>query len=111
MIGVALSAEVKVSFIDSYPIKYGVIGCLGLAIYLYSLLMIQNVIELRTAHRFATAKVRYFGIIIALSTLVIVPFVPSIVANLFWATALFSQIVIPVSKAYITFSKENKDKI
>lgn len=62
MIGVALSAEVKVSFMEQYPFKYAVIGCLGLALYLYSLLLIQNVIELRTAHRFATAKLRYFGI-------------------------------------------------
>ena len=104
-IGVALSAEVKVSFLDQYPLKYAVIGCLGLVSYLYCLLKIQDVIELRTAHRFATAKVRAFGIAMALVTLATVAFVPSIVANLLWGTALFSQIIIPVTKAYNTFSK------
>ncbi|ELA8350220.1 low temperature requirement protein A [Vibrio alginolyticus] len=108
MVGVALSAEVKIGFLDSYPTKYAAVGCVGLAIYLYSLLVIQNVIELRAAHRFATAKVRYFGIIVALLTLVLVPYLPSIIANLLWVTALFSQIVIPVYNAYITFSNEEK---
>lgn len=106
MIGVALSAEVKVGFWDSYPTKYAVIGCIGLALYLYSLLIIQSVIELRAAHRFATAKVRLFGIVMAFVTLVVVPYVPSIVANVLWASALFSQIIIPVSRAYLTFTKE-----
>ena len=104
-IGVALSAEVKVSFMDSYPTKYAVLGCVGLAVYLYCLLLIQNVIELRAAHDFATAKVRAFGIVLALITLVAVPFVPSFVANILWGGALFSQIIIPVTRAYLHFSK------
>lgn len=106
-IGVALSAEVKVGFLDVYPMKYAVLGCIGLVVYLYCLLLIQNVIEIRTAHRFATPKVRYLGIAMALFTLVIVQFVPSIVANLFWGTALFSQILIPTMSAYAIFSKED----
>ena len=47
----------------------------GLATYLYCLLKIQEVIELRTAHRFATAKVRYIGIALCFVTLAIVSFV------------------------------------
>ncbi|MGY3686679.1 low temperature requirement protein A [Vibrio coralliilyticus] len=106
MIGVALSAEVKISFMDQYPFKYALIGCLGLATYLYCLLQIQNVIELRTAHRFATAKVRYIGIALCFVTLAIVSFVPSIVANVVWGAALFSQILIPVRTAFKTLTEE-----
>ncbi|MGF1707053.1 low temperature requirement protein A [Enterovibrio baiacu] len=105
-VGVALSAEVKVGFWESYPYKYAVIGCLGLAVYLYSLLMIQNVIEKRKAHHFATAKVRWFGIIMALVCLILVPYIPSILSNLLWATALFSQIIIPVTSAYRAFTRD-----
>lgn len=108
MIGVALSAEVKVAFADQYPLKYAVIGCLGLAGYLLCLLKIQNVIELRTAHRFATAKVRYFSVSLALVTLIVVTFVSSVVANILWGTALFSQIIIPVRNAFKVLSKEAK---
>jgi len=106
IIGVALSAEVKVSFMEHYPLKYAILGCFGLATYLYCLLKIQDVIEVRAAHRFATAKVRVFGIVMAFFTLATVTFVPSIVANFLWGTALFSQIAIPVTNAYRTFSKE-----
>ncbi|WP_028021900.1 low temperature requirement protein A [Enterovibrio calviensis] len=105
-VGVALSAEVKVGFWESYPYKYAVIGCLGLAVYLYSLLVIQNIIELRKAHQFATAKIRWFGIIMAILALILVPYIPAILGNLLWGTALFSQIVIPVTNAYRTLSRE-----
>ena len=105
-IGVALSAEVKIGFIDQYPFKYALIGCLGLAAYLYCLLKIQHVIERRTAHRFATANVRYMGIMLCFVTLIIVPFVPSIVANMVWGAALFSQILVPVRTAFKTLTRE-----
>ncbi|GEA59147.1 low temperature requirement protein A [Vibrio comitans] len=107
-IGVALSAEVKVAFVDQYPSKYAVIGCLGLASYLYCLLKIQDVIEIRTAHRFATAKVRYVGIALCFVTLAIVNFVPSIISNGMWGLALFSQIFIPVRTAFRTLTEEAK---
>ncbi|GAL09449.1 hypothetical protein JCM19233_415 [Vibrio astriarenae] len=110
MIGVALSAQVKISFIEHYPLKYAVIGCVGLAVYLYCLLKIQDVIELRTAHRFATAKVRYFGIVLAFVTMGIVSFVPSVIANTVWGVALFSQIVVPVRTAFRTLTKEMKQE-
>ncbi|MEM6669543.1 MAG: low temperature requirement protein A [Pseudomonadota bacterium] len=108
MVGVALAAEVKVGFFEPYPTKYAWLGCIGLAAYLLSLLAIQNVIEERTAHRFATAQVRMIGVALALVTLVIVPHVPSIIGNLSWAAALFSQIIIPVRRAYRAFSEEEK---
>ncbi|NOH78246.1 low temperature requirement protein A [Vibrio sp. RE86] len=109
-IGVALSAEVKVSFMEQYPMKYATLGCLGLATYLYCLLKIQEVIELRTAHRFATAKVRYIGIGLAFFTLLIVGFVPSFIGNFFWGLALFSQILIPVRTAFKTLTEEMKQE-
>lgn len=105
-IGVALSAEVKIGFMDQYPFKYALIGCLGLATYLYCLLKIQEVIEIRTAHRFATAKVRYIGITLCFVTLAVVSFVPSIIGNAVWGLALFSQIFIPVRTAFRTLTQE-----
>ena len=108
MVGVALAGEVKVGFWDPYPLKYGAIGCIGLASYLLSLLWIQNIIEKRVAHRFATAKIRIFGVALALFTLLVLPYVPAIVGNLLWGTALISQILVPVTRAYLTFSKEEQ---
>ena len=83
MIGVALAGEVKVGFWESYPLKYAAIGCIGLAVYLAALFWIQSVID----------------------------HVPAIVGNLMWGSALFSQIVIPVTKAYFTLSKEEADEL
>ncbi len=82
------------------------IGCLGLASYLLCLLWIQYNIETRVAHRFATAKVRMLGVVLALFTLAVLPYVPALVGNLLWGSALISQIAIPVTRAYLTFSKE-----
>ncbi|AKE52046.1 low temperature requirement protein A [Kangiella geojedonensis] len=108
MIGVALAGEVKAGFWEPYPLKYGVIGCLGLASYLLCLLWIQFNIETRVAHRFATPKVRMVGVALALFTLAVLPHVPSIVGNLLWGSALISQIAIPVTRAYFTFIKEEQ---
>lgn len=107
MIGVALAGEVKVGFWDPYPLGYGVIGSIGLILYLSCLLWIQSNIEIRVAHRFATAKIRLIGIVLALITLVAVPYVPAIVGNILWGGALFSQIIIPVSRSFSTLSKED----
>ncbi len=109
MIGVALAGEVKVGFWDPYPLGYGVIGCLGLMLYLSCLLWIQFNIEQRVAHRFATAKIRCVGLALALLTLIVVPYVPAIVGNLLWGSALFSQIAIPLTRAYMTLSKEEAE--
>ena len=106
MMGVALAGEVKVGFWDPYPLKYGAIGCIGLAAYLLCLLWIQGNIEERVAHKFATAKVRLFGVFLALVTLIVLPFVPALVGNLLWGTALISQIAIPLTQAYFHFLNE-----
>jgi low temperature requirement protein LtrA len=108
MIGVALAGEVKVGFWEPYPLKYGVIGCIGLASYLLCLLWIQKVIEPRVAHRFATAKVRIIGVVVALATIPVLPHVPSLIGNLLWGSALISQIAIPVTRGYFTLSKEEQ---
>lgn len=110
-IDVALSAEVKIGFMEQYPFKYALIGCLGLTTYLYCLLKVQNVIEIRTAHRFATANVSYFGITLCFLTLIIVPFVPSIVVNVVWGAALFSQILLPVRTAFKVLTREAKQAL
>ena len=107
MVGVALAGEVKAGFWQPYPLKYGVIGCVGLAGYLLSLLWIQLMIEHRVAHRFATAKVRMFGVILALVTIPILPLVPSLIGNLLWGTALISQIAYPVTRAYYPFKRRS----
>ncbi|MBE1300717.1 MAG: low temperature requirement protein A [Alteromonadaceae bacterium] len=109
MVGVALAGEVKVGIWDPYPLKYAVIGCTGLALYLACLLWIQFNIETRVAHRFATTKIRIFGIAMAFVTLAVVPYVPSIVGNILWGIALISQIAIPLTRAYITLSQEEAE--
>lgn len=109
MIGVALSGEVKVGFLEPYPYGYGVIGCVGLLMYLVCLLWIQFNIEHRVAHRFATTKIRLIGIVLAIVTLLVVPYVPAIVGNLLWGAALYSQIVIPLTRGFITLSREESE--
>ncbi|WP_240701263.1 MULTISPECIES: hypothetical protein [unclassified Pseudoalteromonas] len=47
-----------------------------------------------------------FGVILALATILILPHVPSLIGNLLWGTALISQIAYPVTRAYLTLSKE-----
>ena len=100
MVGVALAAEVKVGFWEPYPTKYAAIGCFGLAGYIAMLWALRSVIEHRVASDFGRADVRLFGIIVAISCFFVVPYVPSIIGNLIWGTALFSQIVIPLSRAW-----------
>ncbi|MEZ5825490.1 MAG: low temperature requirement protein A [Geminicoccaceae bacterium] len=100
MIGVALAGEVKVGFFEPYPLKYAVFGCIGLALFIGSMLMIQNSVEERPAHRFAPTWVRILGIVISLGTLALVPFVPSWVGNIAWGSALLSQVVLPLAWSY-----------
>lgn len=106
MVGVALAAEVKVGFWEPYPTKYAAIGCFGLAGYIAMLWILKNVIEHRVASDHGSWEVRLFGIVVAISCFFIVPYVPSIVGNLIWGTALLSQIVIPVTRAWMTFRHE-----
>lgn len=106
MIGVALAGEVKVGLWEPFPLKYAFLGCLGLALYLLCLLWIQYNIETRVAHRFAGKGIRLLGVALALITLAVVSYVPSIVGNTLWGLALFSQIAVPLTRAYLTLSKE-----
>ncbi len=97
LIGVALAGEVYVGFMEPYPTGYGVIGSLGLITFLASLWLLQNRVEGRdTTCRYHSGGVRLFGIGAALLLLAIFPFVPSIIGNLVWGIALFSQIVVPL---------------
>ncbi len=97
MIGVALAGEVYVGLLAPYPTGYGMVGSLGLAVFLAALWTIQTLVEGRdTTRRFHHKRLRAFGIAMAIVTLVIHPFVPSIVGNLVWGTGLFSQIAVPL---------------
>lgn len=106
MVGVALAAEVKIGFWEPYPMKYAVIGCLGLAGYIAMLGVLKDVIEHRVASDYGRWDVRLFGIVAAIGCLLVVPYVPSIVANLIWGIALISQIAIPVTRAWLVFRHE-----
>ncbi|MDX1452866.1 MAG: low temperature requirement protein A [Oleiphilaceae bacterium] len=106
MVGVALAAEVKVGFWEPYPTEYAAIGCFGLAGYIAMLWLLRNIIEHRVAHDFGRSDVRLFGIVVAIACYFIVPYVPSLVGNLIWGTALVSQIAIPVTRAWMTFRNE-----
>ena len=106
MVGVALAAEVKVGFWDPYPTKYAAIGCFGLAGYIAMLWVLRFVIEHREASDYGRGDVRLFGIILATATFFIVPHVPSLVGNLLWGTALLSQIVVPLSRAWLRLRHE-----
>jgi low temperature requirement protein LtrA len=99
MIGVALTGEVKVGLFEPYPVKYGVIGSIGLAVFLATCRIIQQCVEDQRPEGEITFALRMSGIGLALLTLVIVPFVPAIVGNAVWGTALFSQVVLPLWRA------------
>ncbi len=106
MVGVALAAEVKVGFWEPYPTEYAAIGCFGLAGYIAMLWVLQHVIEHRVASVFGRGDIRLFGIGLAIATFFIVPHVPSLIGNLLWGTALVSQIVVPVSRAWLKLRYE-----
>ena len=106
MVGVALSAEVKVGFWEPYPTKYAAIGCFGLAGYIAMLWLLANIIEHRIATQFGRWDVRLFGILLAIACFFIVPHVPAIVGNLIWGTALLSQIVVPLTRGWMNLRHE-----
>ena len=107
MIGIALVGEVKVGFMEPYPTKYAALGCSGLALFLASLTVIQNMIEPREANRFSLGGLRWFGIGLALLTFFVVPYVPSIIGNILWGTALFSQNLVTLWRARRALASEN----
>lgn len=106
MVGVALAAEVKIGFWEPYPLGYAAVGCFGLAGYIAMLWTLQHVVEHRVASDFGRWDVRLFGILLAIGCFYIVPHVPSIVGNLIWGIALFSQIVWPLMRGWMTFRKD-----
>lgn len=106
MIGVALTGEVKVRIFEPYPLDYAAVGCFGLAGYLAALWLIQTVIERREAHRFATGALRMVGIALAILTYFVVPYVPTLIGNLLWCSALFSQIVLGLMRAVRVYKRE-----
>ncbi|NVK32126.1 MAG: low temperature requirement protein A [Gammaproteobacteria bacterium] len=99
VMGVSLAAEVKVGWFEPFPYKYAVIGCLGLAVYIAMLGVLQNAVEHRKSHDFATPGLRGFGISMALITLAMVPYVPTIISNVTWSIGLFSQALVPYFRA------------
>ncbi len=100
MVGVALAAEVKVGFWEPYPTEYAAIGCFGLAGYIAMLWVLRHVVEHRIASDFGRGDIRLFGIGLAIATFFVVPYVPSLVGNLLWGTALFSQLLVPLGRAW-----------
>lgn len=109
MIGVALTGEVYVGFFKSYPVYYGTLGTLGLAIYLTCILIIQKSIEPQVTHRFAGTKVLLIAISLALISFATFRFVPAIVGNLLWASGIIFVILYPTRRAYVVLSKEVED--
>lgn len=99
-IGVALAGEVYVGLWEPYPSGYGAIGSVGLGVFLAMLWLLQRLV---TRHdvtcRHHSDGVRLFGIFMAMVVLVAHPWVPAIVGNLLWGTALFSQIGVPLYRA------------
>ena len=101
MVGVALSADTKVGFWEPYPQQYAALSCFGLAGYIAMLWALQNVVEHRYLSDFGRWDVRLLGIVLAIGCFLVVPHVPSLVSNLLWATALFSQIAWPLMRGWI----------
>lgn len=108
MIGVALAGEVYVGFMEPYPVYYGNMGSLGLALYLLSILVIQKSVEPQSADRFANPKILLTAICLALVCFVVFRFVPSIIGNLIWASAVVVVLLVPISRAYIVLSREHR---
>jgi low temperature requirement protein LtrA len=97
LIAVALAGEVYVGLLAPFPADYGVIGCIGLAVFLAALWWLQTLVEGREITRgYHHGRLRLFGIAMAFVTLVVHPVVPSIIGNLLWGTGLFSQIGWPL---------------
>ena len=109
MVGVALAGEVYVGFMEPYPIYYGTLGCLGLAGYLFSIFIIQRSVEPQMAHRFANPKVLFTAIALTLVCFATFRFVPSIVGNLLWVSAIILVLPVQIFRAYVVLSREQGD--
>ena len=67
---------------------------------------LQQIIEHRVELDFGGRGIRLFGITLAIGSFFAVPHVPSLIGNLLWGTALFSQVVVPISQAFFKFRHE-----
>jgi low temperature requirement protein LtrA len=100
LVGVALAGEVHVGLWEPYPTDYGVIGTIGLAVFLAALWCLQLLVEGRDVTRsYHSGRLRLFGIAMAMIVFAIHPFVPSIIGNLGWGVAIFSQIGVPLYRS------------
>lgn len=99
-IGVALAGEIYVGFLEPYPYDYGVIGSVGLGVFLTSVWLLQRLVEGRDiSRRHSHGGVRLFGVAMTLITFAALPYVPAIAGNALFGVALFSQIVWPLATA------------
>lgn len=108
MVGVAVSAEVKVGFMQPYPLYYGALGCAGMAGYMLFLWVIQTQITPHPAHQYMPAKLRLIGIVLSGGVYFILPYVPSIVGNIIWGGSLFLQVVYPTVVSVRDYNRNNK---
>lgn len=100
MVGVALAGEIYVGFLAPYPYDYGIIGTVGLGVFLTSIWLLQHLVEGRDiTRRHSHGGVRLFGIAVTVVLLVVLPFVPAIVGNTLFGIALFSQVLLPLRTA------------
>lgn len=103
MLGIALKGLVKVGLFEPFPVKYALIGCPGLVLFIVSLWFISTAVPTNIANGFMDKYVRLFGIGMALVTLAVVgfiPTVPTIIINILFASALLSQVVVPIKRSY-----------
>lgn len=107
MISIALRAEVKVPFFEPYPLLYACLGCSGLIGYLLCLELIQSSLRDQKAYRFVNLKVKLIGILLASIAFVTVLLeLPSLIGNLFYGSAVVSQLLIPITHAYRVYRPE-----
>ncbi len=107
LIGIALKGEVKVYFTDPYPLGLALLGCFGFIGFLLTLEVIQENVLKNVSRKFATFKVKLFGIFFVILTLITVYYsMPSILSNILFTIGVGSQLLIPISKAYLHFKKD-----
>lgn len=96
MNAVAVAGLMKATMLAPFPYAYGLLGCIGLALYLIATIIIENAIEERPVHRLYSTKLRLFGVFMALLTLLILPYVPAWFSGFTYMLAYLSQILVPL---------------
>jgi hypothetical protein len=97
MIGVALTWTVKIHYYDPYPIKYAIIWCIGLSLYILSLWSIESTLKRWSQGVISFTKVRILGIIIPILILWwIYLWLPSILWNAIFLLGITIQLLIPI---------------